>query len=327
LSYTAAEDGYLQVMVVNESAASVWFDDIGVTVTGSMIVQENHYSAWGQNLVGIEKRGTPDDKFQYNGKEKQEEFGLNWNDYGARFYDPQLGRWHSVDPHAIKYSDYSPYNYVYNKPLNTIDPNGKDGIGIVDQDRKTITIKATYYVQTSANTGKKGKEYKQTRYTKKELIRMSNEINTTLNEQDYTVQQGAYSGYSVQFDLEFKNGGNGAQAYAKANREEYAGFPVGNTFAKGDKTSHPTLFPERQNTNGTTSWRGGVTGDHKYIMMNQKSDTKKNRIHEIFHTLFFDNDQATRGVGKYPPSLPNENDIDMLIQNPVLPKFIQNDTQ
>jgi RHS repeat-associated protein len=76
------------------------------------------------NLVGIEKQGRPDHKFQYNGKEKQEEFGLHWNDYGARSYDPQLGRWHAVDPMADEYTSYSPYNYTLNDPINNIDPNG-----------------------------------------------------------------------------------------------------------------------------------------------------------------------------------------------------------
>ncbi|MBX2842789.1 MAG: cell wall-associated protein, partial [Flammeovirgaceae bacterium] len=64
------------------------------------------------NLAGIEKKGSPDHKFQYNGKEKQEEFDLNWSDYGARFYDSQLGRWHSVDPLADAQEDFSPYHYV-----------------------------------------------------------------------------------------------------------------------------------------------------------------------------------------------------------------------
>ena len=105
LSDTAPEDGYVQVLVANESAAPVWFDDLSVTVQGSLIVQENHYSPWGLNLAGIEKQGNPDHKFQYNGKEKQEELGLNWTDYGARMYDPQLGRWHASDPLAGLYQN------------------------------------------------------------------------------------------------------------------------------------------------------------------------------------------------------------------------------
>ena len=32
-------------------------------------------------------------RYLYNGKEKEDFHNLGWNDYGARFYDPQLGRW------------------------------------------------------------------------------------------------------------------------------------------------------------------------------------------------------------------------------------------
>jgi uncharacterized protein RhaS with RHS repeats len=59
----------------------------------------------------------------------------DWYDYGARFYDPQLGRWHSVDP-AVEnnHFEWSPYTYVYNNPIMLIDPFGLDSTGMSKSD-------------------------------------------------------------------------------------------------------------------------------------------------------------------------------------------------
>ena len=92
------------------------------------IIQEDAYYPFGMQMNGLCYETGLDykNKYLYNGKELQEEFGLDWYDYGARFYDAQLGRWHVVDPKASNFPSLSPYNYVENNPIILLDSDGKE---------------------------------------------------------------------------------------------------------------------------------------------------------------------------------------------------------
>jgi RHS repeat-associated protein len=48
--------------------------------------------------------------------------------YGARYYDPKISVWLSVDPWRNKYPYITPYNFVENNPLILVDPDG-NGLG------------------------------------------------------------------------------------------------------------------------------------------------------------------------------------------------------
>jgi len=67
----------------------------------------------------------------YNYTTPQNEFTseFEWYDYGARFYDPSLGRFFVQDRFTEKYLDFTPYQYAANNPLKYIDING-DSIAV-----------------------------------------------------------------------------------------------------------------------------------------------------------------------------------------------------
>ena len=121
-----SEDGYLETFVVNETPEDVWIDDFTVKSSTSPIVQETHYDPWGLELTGIgfQYAGIKANKYLYNGKELIEDNGLQYYDYGARMYDPVIGRWGVVDPLADLAPEWTPYRIAFNNPLTYIDPTG-----------------------------------------------------------------------------------------------------------------------------------------------------------------------------------------------------------
>ncbi len=120
--------GYFYVYVTNESPTDVSFDNLLIKHYPGFLLQENHYYPFGllnKALSSDEQTGFHQ-RYGFNGKEFEN--GLDWrvNDFGARMYDPVLGRWDMVDPHASNYWSWSPYHFAANNPVSMIDPNGMD---------------------------------------------------------------------------------------------------------------------------------------------------------------------------------------------------------
>ncbi|MDQ7959666.1 RHS repeat-associated core domain-containing protein, partial [Flavobacterium lindanitolerans] len=172
-------EGYVRATVVNGTTAYSYVynytDHLGnirlsyaqdpASPTELKILEENHYYPYGLKhtnynsdlLVHREYRGTLGIKdpgpieplvpvlpynYKYNGKEFQDEMGLNMYDYGARNYDPAIGRWMNMDPLAEMSKRFSPYTYAYDNPVFFVDPDGM--LAVYDWDAHNSGNKGVY---------------------------------------------------------------------------------------------------------------------------------------------------------------------------------------
>jgi RHS repeat-associated protein len=98
------------------------------------IKQVQDYYAFGMDMnTGNSLVPSPDNRYKYNGLEYTSEFNLNQYDYGARNYDPAIGRWTGMDLLAESHYETTPYNYTLNNPINFRDEMRVDTVPVGSQ--------------------------------------------------------------------------------------------------------------------------------------------------------------------------------------------------
>ena len=91
-----------------------------VADTNGVEASEVRYKPWGEDRY---TSGTTPTTFKFTGQRQEASIGLYF--YGARWYDPALGRFVSADtivPGGVQ--GFDRYSYVFNNPLRYTDPSG-----------------------------------------------------------------------------------------------------------------------------------------------------------------------------------------------------------
>ncbi len=151
LSALLFDGGYAKIKAADDSCSLAWHyyvkDHLGsirvVQGEDGTPEQVSHYYPYGNTLGphnGNDINPTLQ-QYKFNGKELDPVHGLGLYDYGARMYDPLVGRWTSVDPMAEKYYHISPYAMCGGNPFKYIDLSG-DSLSLTGSESAlALTVK------------------------------------------------------------------------------------------------------------------------------------------------------------------------------------------
>ena len=238
---------------------------VGQIEVPAEILQENQYYPFGMSMEGpwMNDITASDKPYQYNGKELESFGGLGWYDYGARYYDPSVGRWTGVDPIVENGPQFSPYIYTFNNPIKYIDPDGKWPTTKVVEHKKMLSgFGLRIHPKTGKLKGHTGQDYS-TNGTGHGVHALADGVVKKIGWNRKVDKEGNVIGYGRYVVIAHKDGYE--SLYAHLEKDEVK-------FKVGDKVNDGDIIAVSGNT-------GGSTGPHLHLEIS-KGDIlkKKNKI-------------------------------------------------
>ncbi len=219
-------------------------------------------------------------KYKFNGKELNDELGLEWHDFGARNYDASLGRWMNLDPLSEKYYTTTPYAYALNNPLFYVDPDGRENIPALIWAARKMANKgipfSTWYGDKGGWTFNKGKVPSETVcYESCWMAYMNGANDDTMKtlKTGFSTKGGGFKGRSHDTGGMnwFKEGDGSDRQFVKDISKGELGDIVfmGEV---GDMAGHATLLAS-EITHGTTTVNGKEVKTMSFYVLTTDSDT------------------------------------------------------
>jgi len=256
------------------------YTNIGTSAIPNLqIREENNYYPFGLKHKGYNSSITgAQDNFKYNSKELQTEIinskPLEWYDYGARNYDPTIGRWLVIDDFAEKAPSLTPFRYGFNNPINVIDPDGNfeqdDFWGPKNYSSLTIYGEEGGPITIGGASGSNGKGKKESAGKPPKWKSLVQKYNSWLFENVISKYPNWFPtapfdarGYEIYFH--WSNGTGNDLSYNEGNWGDYM---RNNNYIKSELSSLSYGIALNMEANGLKSYSEGNSGEYNMEIQN-----------------------------------------------------------
>ena len=214
---------------------------------------------------------TGQEKYLTTHHERDTETGFDYR--GARFYDSDVARFLSLDPHAVKYPSMSDYSYVAGNPVIFVDPDGRDYELVWDHEKKTVKVKMTLYVaegdENSYNSAANAAQFWNDQSNKFQFV---------------TGRKENEKAYDIGFEIEVKSV---EKPLGEFNNDRTPFVGLESKMTPSEASNVFQVLPDDQvpNDPGTGNERNGLTTKGALISVKESRKNTDTGTHEVGHGL------------------------------------------
>jgi len=273
------EAGFIEIFVNNDANTPVYYDNLMVAHSGGAVnvLEVNAYYHLGGIMPGLSLTNTTaPNRYKFNGKEAQPELGLQWLDYGARMYEPYIGRFWTPDPLAEMRYNLTPYHFCSNNPINRIDP---DGLTDFSLNRRTGDIRQIGEMNDDLDRILRTNRHGEVKYDRKGEAKVAfGDIEKGILEDGMNFQTNSYT-FSVNGTGQPTT--EGVEAFV-LNMSDYVGREIGGAYFSKDgaaSTTHMSIGRYQNN-----SYRESKSSGHISFLQKYPESNFGNSLTGFFHT-------------------------------------------